>query len=200
MFDYLDRNGGKIRTDYERQHTNALNYLDRVLFPFLKRLPCRMVLYADHGNILIPKEMAVDDIEEAKYSYHEDLIQIPLAIKSPEIMPEISNQLMTLMSLNKIVCSLLKRECFVEYGKEFIKIQRSEIYNPDFQYLYKKTGKQQELKAFEGFIFENGRKLIIYADGVKKLCNHKDERIWDRDEEEKLLMKVKDYITVKDCF
>lgn len=199
MFDYLDRNGGGIRTDYGKQHTDALKYLDRVLAPFLRLLPCRMVLYADHGNILIPKEMAIDDIEEAKYSYHEDLIQIPLAIKSPEIMPAISNQLMSLMSLNEIVCSLLKKECFVEQHNEFIKIQRSAIYNPDFRYLFQGTGMQQELEAFEVFIFENGRKLVVYADGTIRLCNHDDERLDDKNEEEKLLMKVKEHITVTDC-
>lgn len=199
MFDYLERNGGRIRTDYEKQHMDALNYLDRVLSPFLKLLPCRMVLYADHGNILIPKEMVLDDIGEAKYSYHEDLVQIPLAIKAPEVMPEISTQLMTLMSINEIICSLLKRKCFVEQYNEFIKVQRSEIYNPDFQYLYKKTGKQQELKAFEAFVFSDGRKLVVYADGTIKLCNHNDELLNDNNEKEKLWMRIRDYVTVTEC-
>lgn len=196
MFDYLEKNGGRMRTDYEKQHMDALKYLDRVLSPFLKLMPCRMVLYADHGNILIPREMTMDDVEEAKYSYHEDLIQIPLAIKSPEVLLGTSNKLMTLMSLNEIICSLLKRECFIEQGNEFIKIQRSEIYNPDFQYLYRKAGKQQELSAFEAFVFEDGRKLVVYADGTIKLCNHNDELLGDHNEEEKLWMKVKDYVTV----
>ncbi len=197
MFDYLERNGGRIRTNYEKQHMDALNYLDRVISPFLKLIPCRMVLYADHGNILISKGMPIEDIERAKYSYHEDLIQIPLAIKSPEVMPEISNKLMSLMSLNEIICSLLKRECFIEPQNEFIKVQRSEIYNPDFQFLYRKGGKQQELRAFEAFIFENGCKLVIYADGTIRFCDH-DKLLQNYNDEKKLWMKIKDCVTVTD--
>ena len=96
-------------------------------------------------------------------------------------------------------CSLLKRKCFVEQYNEFIKVQRSEIYNPDFQYLYKKTGKQQELKAFEAFVFSDGRKLVVYADGTIKLCNHNDELLNDNNEKEKLWMRIRDYVTVTEC-
>ncbi|MDE6568602.1 MAG: hypothetical protein K2K70_12850 [Lachnospiraceae bacterium] len=199
MFDYLERNGGKIRTDYGKQHTDALKYLDRVLYPFLELIPCRLVLYADHGNILIPPETLPYDVEAAKYSYHEDLIRIPLAIKSPETVTGISNNLMTLMSINEIVCSLLRKEAFTEPNNEFIKIQRSEIYNPDFRFIYGKAGKQQELKAFEAFVFRDGRKLIVYSDGVIRICDHNDKLIQDQSVKDELWGKIKSYVTVTDC-
>lgn len=196
MFDYLERNGGRLRTDYERQHMDALRYLDRVLPPVLERIPCRLVLYADHGNILMPPETLLDDIEAAKYSYHEDLIQIPLAIKAPEVETGTSSKLMSLMSLNEVICSLLKREAFTDPDNDFVKIQRSEIYNPDFKFLYGKAGKQQELKAFEAFIFRDGRKLVVYSDGLIRLCDRNDELIQDQNAQEELWHKVKPYVTV----
>lgn len=38
LFDYLSRNGGKLRTDYDAQQKEALHYLDDVLSPILEGL------------------------------------------------------------------------------------------------------------------------------------------------------------------
>ncbi len=195
MFDYLEKNGGWIRTDYDLQHADALRYLDRVLAPFLERLPCRMVLYADHGNILIPRETSLEDIGEAEFSYHEELIQVPLAIKSPEVNVNSSDSLMSLFSLNEMICSLLKKQSFTEVENCFVKIQRSAIYNPDFQFLYRKAGKGQELMAFEAFVFRDNYKLVVYEDGLTKLC-HGDEIIWDENKKKEYWDRIQDCITV----
>lgn len=199
MQDYLERKGGKIRADYVQQHTDAMKYLDRVLSPFLERISCRLVLYADHGNILIPLGTPLDTIETIKFTCSEEGTQIPLAIKSPEMMNGVSNDLMSIMSLNEIICSLLNKRRFVEPKNEFIKIQRSATYNPESRFLLEKVGKEQELKAFEAFVFKNGYKLVVYEDGFVRLWNQKEEPIIDMSEQNKLLAKVKPYITVTDC-
>lgn len=199
MQDYLERKGGKIRADYVQQHTDAMKYLDRVLPPFLERVPCRLVLYADHGNILIPLGTPLEAIETIKFTCSEESTQIPLAIKSPEIVNGVNNNLMSIMSINEIVCSLLNKKRFVEPKSEFIKIQRSAIYNPESRFLLEKVGKQQELKAFEAFVFENGYKLVVYEDGFVRLWDQNEEPIIDGNEKNKLLTKVRSYITVTNC-
>lgn len=198
MFDYLERNGGRLRTDYERQHRDTVQYLDRVITPFLRVLPCRMVFYADHGNILLPPGMPLDEIAAANFSCHEDLIQIPMAIRSPEMPVVTDDSLISLMDFNEIVCSLLYKQRFEYEPKHFIKIQRSAIYNPDFQYIYHKAGKDQELKAFETFIFENGYKLTVYEDGFVRLCDRLDEPVEDQGKAPDLWNKVYKHITVTD--
>lgn len=196
MFDYLERNGGRIRTDYIRQQSDAIKYLDRTIVPFLEVLPCRMVLYADHGNILIPQGMQLSEIDSPKYSYHEDLIEIPVAIKSPENEVGNNENLLSLMSINQIICSLLNQNTFIEEQKEYVKIQRSPIYNPDFQYLYKQSGQEQELKAFECFVFREGYKLVVYQDGMVKLCTMEDHLLEDEEKKKELYARVESEITV----
>ena len=51
-----------------------------------------------------------------------------------------------------------------------------------------------------GFLFgSDGRKLVVYADGTIKLCNHNDELLNDNNEKEKLWMRIRDYVTVTEC-
>lgn len=145
---------------------------------------------------MIPQGMRLDDIEASKYSYHEDLIQIPFAIKSPEINNGKSEELLSLMSINKVILALLKAEPFAEEKKEHIKVQRSQIYNPDFQYLYKKNGQEQELKAFEAFLFREGYKLIVYQDGSVRLCTMNDRMLEDVAKKKELYQRIEKEITV----
>ena len=172
MFDFLDSKGGKLRTDYVKQQNDALRYIDNILIPFLEQITCRIVLYADHGNILMKKTETLKQLDRLKYSCHKDLIEIPLAIKCPELQPQRNHHLISLMELNKIIISLLKKDGYNYWGKKYIKVQRSRIYNPDFQYLYKYYGKERELQAFELFIFNNGVQLIIYEDGEWKIISN----------------------------
>ncbi len=70
------------------------------------------------------------------------------------------------MELNNIVCSLLKKETYRYIQPEYIKVQRSRIYNPDFQYIYSLFGREKELQAFELFIFGDGVQIAVYEDGA----------------------------------
>ena len=179
MFDFLESRGGKLQTDYEQQQTDALRYIDDILMPFLKLIPCRIVLYADHGNILMKETDTLQSIERTKYTCHNDLIEIPMVIKCPELIPQKDDRLISLMEINNIVCSLLKRERYRYSEPEYIKVQRSEIYNPDFCYLYKKNDREKELQAFELFIFRDGTQLMVYADGTFELFAESEIRETD---------------------
>lgn len=198
--DFLEEKGGKIRADYVQQHTDAIKYLDRVLIPFFERVPCRMVVYADHGNTLIPKGLSIDEIDPHIFSCNKGCIHVPLAIKSPETIQEISDNLISIMSLNEIICSLLQKKRFEEQHRGFIKTQRSEIYNLESRYLLGKIGMERELRAYEMFIFENGHKLTVYDDGFVALKDQDDKPLTDRKEQEQLLAQIRDEITVTDCF
>lgn len=154
FFDYMKRNGGKIRTDYEMQHHAMLKYLDDAIIPILQRLNCRMVVYADHGNIIVDRHEKLASIKPIFFTYHQDLVRIPLMIKSPEMGVGVEREAISLIELNTIIISLLEKKKFVRrYGK-LVKLQRSEIYNPDFRYLYAKRGYEQGLLAFETFVFD----------------------------------------------
>lgn len=197
MFDYLSRLGGKVRTDYRGQQHDSLRYLDDLLTPFIKRMAIRMVLFADHGNILLGQNEKLEDICAPKFSYHEDLIQIPLLIKSPEQEVCQNNSLISLISINDIIVSLLRKEKFHLKQHDFIKTERSTIYNPDFHYIYKKAGKDKELKSFEAFVFETGYKLAVYSDGtVKVFLVSDDSEIEDKGKSQALIDKVRNCITV----
>jgi hypothetical protein len=197
MFDYLDNNGGQIRTDYSNQKRDSLRYMDDVMVPLLEELPCRIVLYADHGNILIDRGTDLKSVEKTKYTFHEDLIQVPLAIKAPEIERKIDNRLISIMDLNNIVIALMRKEKIRLKENYYVKVLRSEIYNPDFKYLYKKADNEQGLLAFEVFIFGDGHKLAVYSDGMVELyCSETDTEIFDVVIKKKLWEAVKDKITV----
>lgn len=199
LFDFLPQKGGQLRTDYEKQHRDSLRYLDDVLSPLLEPLRCRMLVYADHGNLILEKGCNLRDIHETKFTCAQEWVRIPYIVRSPEMGVGRSNELISLMSLNDIVSCLLRQKAYKVPEKPFIKIARSELYNPDFQYLYKEIGKSQCLLAFEAFVFANGYKLLVYADGTLELyrtecdekCNN-DSVIWE------LFQKIKDDITVCD--
>ncbi len=199
FFDYLEKNGGQIRTDYDRQQKDALRYLDDVIVPLIEKLPCRMVFYADHGNILIDRGTEIGRVESTKYTFHEDLIQIPFAVKSPEMPPGRDGRLVSLMDLNSVVIALMNREEIIMEDRTAVKVLRSEIYNPDFRYLYQRTGNEHGLLAFEVFIFEEGYKLAVYADGALELYSaEKDSRVDDAAAMRRLLDMVRNRITVCD--
>lgn len=197
LFDYLPQKGGKLRVNYEQQHEDALQYLDDVLTPIIERLHCGMVLYADHGNLVLPKDCKEEAVPETKLTFDEEWIQIPMVVKSPHVGQGVSKKLLSLMSLNDIVMALLKEESYEMTERSYIKVARSELYNPDFRFLYKNWGKERCLQAFETFIFSNNRKLAIYADGTVELYDGADDRKIDNSVEMKeLLNRIRDEITV----
>ena len=201
MFDFLSRNGEHLRTDYCAQHRDALLYLDDTLYPFLIRLKSPFVLYADHGNVILDQNADWGSVSYLQNTFHEDLLQVPLVIKSPEMGVGIDNNITSLMQINDIIISLLKKEKYIPDKNTFIKIVRSEIYNPDFQYLYKKNAHERGLLAFEGFLFDEGYKLIVYSDGVSELYESASGKIINDNEHKKELMdKIKGFVTVTDQF
>lgn len=197
FYDYLDKNGGKMRTDYDRQQKDALHYLDDVIVPLVEKLPCRLVLYADHGNILIGRDEALEDIAETKYTFAEDLLRVPLAIRCPEMQTGEERSLISLLELNDIIISLLNRKAYHYQKKSVIKALRSEIYNPDFHYLYRKSGNERGLLAFEVFLFEEGYKLAIFSDGSLELYETQtDCRLTSQQQKAALLEQIRNEITV----
>lgn len=195
MFDFLYKNGGGIRADYVEQHRNSLKYLEDVLVSVLKRIKCRMFIFADHGNIIFNRQMRLEDFEPLHFTYHDDLIHIPFIIKSPEMPVGVDNRNISLMEINEILVCLMEKKKFIAKQPAVVKTQRSAIYNPDFQYLYKKCGQEQGLCAFEAFIFEDHSSLAIYGNGYTELS---EQGILVEDDEKKqvLFEQIKDRVTV----
>lgn len=196
LFDYLPAKGGKLRADYVQQHKDALRYLDDVLTPFIKRLPCAMLLFADHGNLVLEKDTKEEDVLETKLTFDEEWIQIPMVIKAPFMDAGENHALLSLMSLNDIVISLLQKMKYLLEEADYIKVARSELYNPDFRFLYKKWNKEKCLQAFEVFVFKELCKVAVYADGTSELYNENDQRLEMEEEKEALLRRVSEEITV----
>lgn len=197
FFDFLKTNGGYYQTDYMLQHRNALNYLDDVLFPFLEKLLCKIVVYADHGNIVPDVRYGLEKLPVPFFSYSEQLLRIPFAVISPQIQNGRNHNLFSLMRINEVVIDLLNDQDVKAVHADHIKCQRSEIYNPDLRHIYKKYDREQELLAFETFIFADGYKFSVYADGSLKLSRINDDAfIDDIDLTKEKLSEVKSEITV----
>lgn len=197
IYDFLPVKGQKLRTDYESQHTDMLRYLDDVLPPLLSDMPCRMVFFADHGNLLLEKDCKLEDVSRAALTCGEEWVRIPCFVKSPEMGTGIDDGLISLMSIGDIVISLMKRQPYRQEKLPFVKVVRSRLYNPDMEKVYRMRGEERSLQAFEAFIFEEGYKLVIYADGtVEMLCIADDREIKDSPKRDVLIDIIKDQITV----
>lgn len=197
LFDFLARNGGKIRTDYVGQHRSAMRYLNDVLIPFLERMKCRMLIYADHGNVIFDQDMKLEKIPPLCFTYHDDLLHIPFIIKSSEMGVGADDKNISLMEINEILISLMEKKKFIRKQPDIVKAQRSAIYNPDFHYLYKKCGQEQSLKAFEVFLFEEQTKLAVYDNGYTELAEN-DHVVEDEQKKRCLYERIKTRVTVCD--
>lgn len=199
LFDYLPQKGGRLRTDYEQQHLDALHYLDDIISPLIESMKCRMLIYADHGNLILKPDCKANDIKETKLTCDEEWIHIPYIIRSPEMGKGRCGRLISLMSFNDIMISLLEEKDYIIPKKNYIKVARSELYNPDFRCLYKQMGKERSLLAFEAFIFMDGYKLVIFSDGSMELFKIPQDNVEKDDELMKRLFKdIKEHITVCD--
>nr|WP_296485432.1 hypothetical protein [uncultured Acetatifactor sp.] len=197
LFDFLSCNGGQLKTDYIAQHRDALNYLDDLLAPVLERLSCRMVVFADHGNILLNKETKLEDVTYPQLTFGEELIQVPLAVCDERTSVGTSGKIRSLMELNDMVICLLQGKRVADGNRDYVKVARSQLYNVDFKYLYTRLGYERGLGAFEAFLFQEGYKLAVYSDGVVELYDSDtDERLEDESLKEELLARVRDEITV----
>lgn len=198
MFDFLAKHGGRIRTDYMEQHRNSMRYLNDILMPFLGRIKCRMLIYADHGNVIFDQDMKLEEIPSLCLTYHDDLLHIPFIIKSPEMGIGVNNKNISLMEINEILICLMEKRKFTSKLPNIVKAQRSAIYNPDFQYLYKKCGQEQGLRAYEVFIFEDQSRLAIYDNGYIEVVKN-DHIVEDEQKKRYLYEQIKERITVCDC-
>lgn len=197
LFDFLPQKGGKLRTDYVSQHRDSLYYLDDVLSPIIECLTCSVVLFADHGNLVLPVDTELETLNPQCLTCHEDWIQIPFAVLSSERKSGKYNRLFSLMDLNEVLIHLMDDQQFVPQRNRWIKVGRSEIYNPDFHFLYEKMGQPHRLLAFEGFLFESGEKLVIYSDKSVELYDRdNDKRIYDDERIKILFLEIQDKVTV----
>lgn len=197
LFDFLPAKGGHLRADYAKQHDDAIHYLDDVMEPLLRPVKCRMLVYADHGNLILNRDTKISEVGETEYTCSENWTRIPLILCSPEMGAGTDDSLISLMELNNMVISLLKQEAYQVPNAEHIKIARSKLYNPDFHCLYEMAGKKQSLQAFECFLFTNGRKLIVFADGTTRVYEAEDRTVSDIDKKA-LVDWVHEEITVCD--
>lgn len=199
LFEFLPQKGGKLRTDFDRQHRDALQYLDDVVTPIISKLQCHMLFYADHGNLILDKDCRLQDVPEMKYTCAEEWIRIPYVIWSPEQGVGRDERLVSLMSLNDVITGFMDKKKFKAQDKTYVKVARSQLYNPDFQYLYKEAGIEKCLLAFEAFIFANGYKLVVFANGEVELVNTATDEICEQRElTEELFEQIKKDLTVCD--
>ena len=197
LFDYLPQNRGQLRTDYRKQHDDALNYLDDTLAPFVKVIPCKLVMFADHGNLIVDYDTTIDDITKQQLVAAEEWIRIPLLIRSNAQGGGECNELMSLMDINDIMIAVMSGEKYTSKERDYIKIGRSAIYNQQFKELYRLMDCGYNGEAFEGFIFEDGHKLIVYSNGNKELYkDFSDILVDDEDMVNVYYNKVVDDITI----
>ncbi len=178
LFDYLPQNGGKLQTDYTQQLNDSLHYIDDTLSPFLAIIPCSMLIFADHGNLVMNKDAPYTDVSNAQLSAAEEWIRIPWIVLSENENNGEDNTLVSLLDINDVVISLLEKKSYSpDKNREYVKIGRSSIYNPDFKELYRMMESEYSGEAFEGFIFNDGYKLIIYSNGRRELYRTEDDKI-----------------------
>ena len=152
------------------------------MYPFIERLNANMVIYADHGNLILDKDCTIEQIKNLDYLCSEQWIQIPLVIKSKNQEYAKDNTLISLISIGDIIKKLLNGEKYIPTKQQYIKVMRSELYNPDFKYLYNSISKGKYLMAFEAFIIDNRYKFIIFSDGEIELYELPSEnRIYDEE-------------------
>lgn len=197
LFDYTNRKGGKLRTDYEIQHRDAIAYIDDTLAPLLNLLSCRMILFADHGNLVLKKGYNLTNLNRQYLTCHDEWLRVPFAVSSPEYNKGESNDLISILEIPNIVVSFIEEQYYQPKVKRWIKCARSELYNPDFKDLYYKLGEEYRLQAFECFIFDDGVKLVVYSNNHMELYSCKnDNPINDKYELEKRYQEISNYITV----
>ncbi len=197
LFDFLVQNNGGLRTNYKKQQEEALRYLDDTLAPFINVLPCNMVMFADHGNLVFDRNTTLEDVKTVQLHASEDWIRIPLVVKLNGIKGEENGDLISLLDLNEIMIASMDGKKYEHTSKDHIKIGRSTIYNQQFKELYRIMSRDYNGEAFEGFVFNDGLKLIVFENGKKELYRiDDDERVYDDKRIEYLFERVSDEVSI----
>ena len=197
LFDFLPKNGGALQTDYCKQMKDSLMYIDDTLEFFVRSLACPLLLFADHGNLVLKKDSNIKNVNKMQLIASDDWIRIPLAIITDSISKGEDNALVSLMDLNDIMISLISKKPYeAKEKRRYIKIGRSAIYNLDFKELYEIMDVGYGGEAFEGFVFKDGYKLMVYSDGKKELFSANDILINDESELNLRYKMVSNEITV----
>ena len=196
FFDLLKKNGGRLRADYVQQHKDALRYLDDTLFDYLDNLNIPMIIYADHGISIYPKETRLENIKPISLAFDNSKIKIPFAYYNGTNVSITSDELFSLADINEVLISLMDEKEYLHKKRDYVKIQRSHIYNPDYIFLYKYFDFLKGASAFEAFVFDTEEKLVIYEDGQTDLYDKSDLEMSDEDRKKELYSKIQDDITV----
>lgn len=175
--DVINFNNNEIINNLKNQKLDADRYLDNILSVLLDNIKSNFVVYADHGYIM-PDEYKIDNKDNSAYSYHNNLIQIPLIIKQNGNKSMVGDryELVSLMQLNEILCNLINNRMVMPNEHNYIKVQRTGIYNPKLKKIYREKGRERELMAFELFIFIDGYKLCVYENG-EMVFLYKDKKV-----------------------
>ncbi|SFI08576.1 hypothetical protein SAMN04487830_12147 [Pseudobutyrivibrio sp. OR37] len=195
LFDFLPAKGGKLRADYIRQHNDSLRYVDGIMAEFIELSRFKIFLYADHGNLLLPKNATLKDVSEIQLSCSAEWTEIPFVLIGEYIPNGECDDIVSLSEMNNVVIALEKDEVPIIPKKKYVKCARTQIYNPDFRFLYREMGHEENLMAFEAFVFEDGKKLIVFSNGLKKLYVN-EHQIFDDNEINRIYDIVRDQITV----
>ena len=87
-----------------------------------------MVIFSDHGNLLPHKEKKLEEWSETEYTFHEDRVQIPLVIKSPENGVGLNKGIISLAEINEILLALMEKREYIIPETEYVKLLRSPVY------------------------------------------------------------------------
>lgn len=184
FYNYLCTKEKRLCIKYSGQYDAAIRYIDDTLAPVLGGIVCKTALFADHGDYDYEEieEKKLEDIDSYHITVCEEMIRIPMAIISPKEREE-NPSVISLAELNHIAISLMKNEKFDYKNKPYIKIGRTATYNADGKYLHKNIfHSEHRLCAFEGFIFEDGYKLLVFSDGTKELYQTAEDVIVQNEE------------------
>ena len=195
LFDFLPQKGGKLRADYISQHNDAMKYIDDTLSSFLGKSNFKILLYADHGNLLLSDECTIREIDEIKLTCSEEWIQVPFVIFNNGNEGKRISDLHSLMQLNSAVICMMNNKIYRHDNADYIKVGRSELYNPDFRMLYKMINQEQDLLAFECFVFKDGIKIVIFSDGNFRIYKG-DARVFNQEMYKEYIVSILPFITV----
>lgn len=199
FYNYLSTKGSKLNKRYSGQYDVAIRYVDDTLSPVLGELGCKTLLFADHGDYDYEEIEGTNlgDIDPNHIMACEALFRIPMAIISPDESGEI-HSVISLSELNDIAISMMKNEKFDYRAKEYIKVGRTAIYNADCKHIYKNIlHSEHRLCAFEGFVFEDGYKLLVFSDGTKELYQTAEDVIVQNEElTEKYYKRIENELTI----